>query len=91
MYDKFKSMKEKELVQEEKGHLIYDPQNPESINAVLKIITQSAQVAGFNYGANEINYAKGLKEGKKIGFCYGVSAGLLAMGLVVYVISKKRR
>lgn len=84
-------MKEKELVREEKGHLVYDPQNPESINAALKIITQSAQVAGFNYGANEVNYGKGLKEGKKIGFCYGVAAGLFAMSLVFYVISKKRK
>ena len=78
-----------DLIRANDGVIQYDPTNPESINAALKIIMQTSQVAGFNIGAQKINYKAGYKDGLVKGIIIG-SLSVLALSILGVVIIKKR-
>lgn len=81
-------MKE-DLIRVKDGIIQYDPKNPESVNAVIKIVSQTSQVAGFNMGAQTINYKTGYKDGLTKGIIIG-SLSVLVLGGICALVIKKR-
>lgn len=81
-------MKE-DLIRVKGGIIQYDPKNPESVNAVIKIVSQTSQVAGFNMGAQTVNYKAGYKDGLVKGIIIG-SLSVLALSILGAAIIKKR-
>ena len=82
-------MMKEDLIRAKDGVIQYDPKNPESINAALKIIMQTSQVAGFNMGAQTVNYKTGYKDGLVKGIIIG-SLSVLALSILGVAIIKKR-
>ena len=82
-------MMKEDLIRASDGVIQYDPKNPESINAALKIIMQTSQVAGFNMGAQTVNYKAGYKDGLVKGIIIG-SLSVLALSILGVAIIKKR-
>ena len=81
-------MKE-DLIRVRDGVVQYDPKNPESINAAIKMVAQTSQVAGFNMGAQTINYKAGYKDGLVKGIIIG-SVSVATLSILCLGIIKKR-
>lgn len=82
-------MMKEDLIRVQDGAIQYDPKNPESINAALRLIVETSQVAGFNTGAQTVNYKAGYKDGLVKGIIIG-SLSVLALSILGVVIIKKR-
>ena len=82
-------MKE-DLIRVRDGVVQYDPKNPESINAAIKMVAQTSQVAGFNVGAQKINYKTGYKDGLVKGIIIIGSISVAALSILCLGIIKKR-
>ena len=70
------------------GELYYNPHDAESINAALKEVVTRAQIAGFNQGADKLNYKKGIRKGLQIGVVLSIVGSLI--GVVLSVVLKKK-
>ena len=81
-------MKEEKIYYRD-GELYYNPHDAESINAALKEVVTQAQIVGFNQGADELNYKKGIRKGLQIGAVLLSIVGSL-IGVVLAVVLKKR-
>lgn len=77
---------------EKDGRLYYDPMNPKSVNAALKVVAMEAQLGGFKYGSDEINYKNGYKEGYEKGRTRGIIFGAsgVVLGVLIAVFGKKK-
>ena len=84
-------MMKEDLIRASDGVIQYDPKNPESINAALKIIMQTSQVAGFNMGAQKINYKVGYKDGLTKGIIIGALSVVILGGLGVLIARKRMK